>query len=122
MDIQDCRAEIDKIDGQLQKLFEKRMQMAAEISRLKSKKAISTVNAEREREILLRIDDSASPDLRLYSRVLYTTLFDLSRSYQNRLRHPDGAVSEILSKAIRRAGLPERGQIACHNPYRIPAS
>ena len=113
MDIQGCRAEIDNIDGQLQKLFEKRMQMAAEISRLKSARSISTVNAEREREILLRVDDSSTPDLRLYNRVLFTTLFDLSRSYQNRLRHPSGPVSDVLAKATRREGLPERGQIAC---------
>ena len=65
MDIQGCRNEIDRIDGELQQLFEKRMQMAAEISRLKSQRAISTVNAEREREILLRVDGNATPDLRL---------------------------------------------------------
>ena len=113
MDIKDCRNEIDRIDGELQQLFEQRMRMAAEISRLKSQKAISTVNAEREREILLRVDGRSAPDLRLYSRVLFTTLFDLSRSYQNRLRHPAGAVSDVIAKARRRAGLPDRGQIAC---------
>ena len=113
MDIQGCRNEIDRIDGELQLLFEKRMQMAAEISRLKSQRSISTVNAEREREILLRVDGNATPDLRLYSRVLFTTLFDLSRSYQNRLRHPNGAVSDVIAKARRSAGLPDRGQIAC---------
>ena len=113
MDIQGCRNEIDRIDGELQQLFEKRMQMAAEISRLKSQRSISTVNAEREREILLRVDGNATPDLRLYSRVLFTTLFDLSRSYQNRLRHPAGAVSDVIAKARRSAGLPDRGQIAC---------
>ena len=113
MDIKDCRNEIDRIDGDLQQLFEQRMRMAAEISRLKSQKAISTVNAEREREILLRVDDQSAPDLRLYSRVLFTTLFDLSRSYQNRLRHPAGAVSDVIAKARRREGLPDRGQIAC---------
>ena len=113
MDIKDCRDEIDRIDVELQQLFEKRMQMAAEISRLKSQKSLSTVNAEREREILLRVDDRSTPDLHLYSRVLYTTLFDLSRSYQNRLRHPNGAVSEVVAKAVRNQGLPDRGQIAC---------
>ena len=113
MNIEDCRANIDNIDSQLQQLFEKRMQAAAEISRLKSERSLSTVNAEREREILLRVDGNASPDLRLYSRVLFTTLFDLSRSYQNRLRHPSGPVSDVLGQATRRDSCPERGQIAC---------
>ena len=113
MDIKDCRNEIDRIDVELQQLFEKRMQVAAEISRLKSKNSLSTVNAEREREILLHVDDRATPDLRLYGRVLFTTLFDLSRSYQNRLRHPRGAVSDVIAKAVRNQGLPDRGQIAC---------
>ena len=113
MDIKDCRNEIDRIDVELQQLFEKRMQVAAEISRLKSKNSLSTVNAEREREILLHVDDRATPDLRLYGRVLFTTLFDLSRSYQNRLRHPQGAVSDVIAKAVRNQGLPDRGQIAC---------
>ena len=113
MDIKDCRNEIDRIDVELQQLFEKRMQVAAEISRLKSKNSLSTVNAEREREILLHVDDRAAADLRLYGRVLFTTLFDLSRSYQNRLRHPKGAVSDVIAKAVRNQGLPDRGQIAC---------
>ena len=113
MDIKDCRNEIDRIDVELQQLFEKRMQVAAEISRLKSKNSLSTVNAEREREILLHVDDRATPDLRLYGRVLFTTLFDLSRSYQNRLRHPNGVVSDVIAKAVRNQGLPDRGQIAC---------
>ena len=113
MEIKDCRNEIDRIDVELQGLFEKRMLVAAEIARLKNRNSISTVNAEREREILLHVDDRANPDLRLYNRVLFTTLFDLSRSYQNRLRHPEGAVSEVVAKARRSSGLPDRGQIAC---------
>ncbi len=113
MDINNCRAEIDRIDDGLQQLFEKRMRMAGEIARRKSERQIATVDAEREREILLRIDDRAAPDMRIYSRMLFTTLFDLSRSYQNRLRHPSGALAEVLSKARRPDVFPDRGQIAC---------
>ena len=113
MDIQDCRNHIDRIDEQLQQLFEERMNVAAEISRLKSKNAISTINAEREREILLKVDDRSPRDLHVYNRVLFTTLFDLSRSYQNRLRYEHGLLNDVIAKAIRRNALPERGQIAC---------
>lgn len=113
MDIQECRNHIDSIDEQLQKLFQERMNVAAEISRLKSKQAISTVNAEREREILLKVDDRSPRDLHVYNRVLFTTLFDLSRSYQNRLRYEHGLLNGLIGGAIRRNSLPERGQIAC---------
>ena len=113
MDIQDCRNRIDHIDEQLQELFQERMNVAAEISRLKSKNAISTINAEREREILLKVDDRSPRDLHVYNRVLFTTLFDLSRSYQNRLRYEHGLLNDTIANAIRRNSLPERGQIAC---------
>ena len=113
MDIQDCRNHIDRIDEQLQQLFQERMNVAAEISRLKSKNAISTINAEREREILLKVDDRSPRDLHVYNRVLFTTLFDLSRSYQNRLRYEHGLLNDTIANAIRRNSLPERGQIAC---------
>ena len=113
MDIQDCRNHIDRIDEQLQELFQERMNVAAEISRLKSKNAISTINAEREREILLKVDDRSPRDLHVYNRVLFTTLFDLSRSYQNRLRYEHGLLNDTIAHAIRRNALPERGQIAC---------
>ena len=113
MDIQDCRNHIDRIDEQLQQLFQERMNVAAEISRLKSKNAISTINAEREREILLKVDDRSPRDLHVYNRVLFTTLFDLSRSYQNRLRYEHGLLNDTIAHAIRRNSLPERGQIAC---------
>ena len=113
MDIQDCRNHIDRIDEQLQELFQERMNVAAEISRLKSKNAISTINAEREREILLKVDDRSPRDLHVYNRVLFTTLFDLSRSYQNRLRYEHGLLNDTIANAIRRNSLPERGQIAC---------
>ena len=86
MDIQDCRKQIDRIDEQLQQLFQERMNVAAEISRLKSKNAISTINAEREREILLKVDDRSPRDLHVYNRVLFTTLFDLRRFWYERLR------------------------------------
>ena len=107
--------DIDEIDGRMLTLFLERMKVSGDIGRYKAENNMSAVNKLREREILARVSKDSGEDMERYSRVLFNTLFELSRSYQTSI-----AMGETeLSGEIRRALLntdkmfPEKGVVAC---------
>ena len=115
MDIQELRGNIDRIDRQLIELFSQRMETSSMIAAYKKENRLPVYDPAREREILARVSAMAGPELEDYTRVLFQTLFDLSRSYQ---RSQSPAYNE-LTEAIERAKettpplFPQRALVAC---------
>lgn len=85
MNIEEARKEIDKIDGELLKLFEKRMSLSAEIAEEKKEKNLPVFNPKREEEIIKKIGEKSSPEFRKYTEDLYGKIFELSKDYQKEL-------------------------------------
>ena len=84
MDLQDYRKEIDSIDDELVRLFVKRMDVAAKIADYKKENNLPILHPGREREKLQDVAQKAGPEMGNYTRVLYSMLFELSRSYQSK--------------------------------------
>ncbi len=84
MDLQELRSQIDQIDDQLVKLFAQRMEVSAAIGDWKKENNLPVFVPAREREKLLDVAQKAGPDMANYTRVLYSMLFELSRSYQSK--------------------------------------
>ena len=84
MDLQDLRKEIDAIDDELVRLFGKRMDVAARIADYKKEQGMPILVPAREREKLMDVAAKAGPEMANYTRVLYSMLFELSRSYQSK--------------------------------------
>ena len=84
MDIQELRGQIDRIDDQLVDLFAQRMDVAAQIADYKKLNNLPIYVPSREREKLLDVAKKAGPDMDNYTRVLYSMIFELSRSYQSK--------------------------------------
>ena len=82
MELKELRSRLDTVDEKLTGLFVERMGIAKEIAKEKEKKGLTVLNRGREREVLSRVSDIAGEELAPYTRTLYSTLFDLSRSYQ----------------------------------------
>lgn len=82
MDIKDLRKNIDEIDTKLVELFQKRMETAKDIAEYKKINSLPVLDAMREREKLASVSDMANDDMKDYVRVLYSLMFELSRSYQ----------------------------------------
>jgi len=82
MDLNDYRAQIDKIDNDLLQLFKERMDVCRHIALYKKEHGLPVLNAERERELLITIENKSEEFLRPYTLKLYTTLLELSRDYQ----------------------------------------
>ena len=83
MELNEIRAKIDVIDDEIVKLFADRMDLALNVAKYKKQKGIPVLNRSREREIISRVTEQVPEKLQGYTKVLFSTLFDLSRSYQN---------------------------------------
>ena len=84
MELKDLRTEIDKIDDELVRLFGARMEIAAKIADYKKENKLPILVPSREREKLQDVAKKAEPEMANYTRVLYSMLFELSRSYQSK--------------------------------------
>ncbi len=84
MDIEYLRSQIDEIDDQLVTLFVQRMEVAAKIADVKKQQGLPIFVPAREQEKLADVAQKAGADMADYTRSLYATVFELSRSYQNK--------------------------------------
>ncbi|MCL2095812.1 MAG: chorismate mutase [Oscillospiraceae bacterium] len=83
MDLNKLREEIDKIDNDLVKLFERRMDICVEVARYKQKNNIPVFDPERERLKTEDLSGKIAENRSDYIRELYSLIFKLSRDEQN---------------------------------------
>ena len=115
MDMEKLRNEIDEIDDSLVKLFEKRMQSTARLAKHKKEHSVPVSDRTREGEIIYRMSGKVAPELAGYTKSLYNTLFDLSKSYQNSLISPESKLASEIKKSLEGSEklFPERAVVAC---------
>ena len=100
MELSDYRAQIDRIDTELLRLFAERMQTAAGIAAYKKAHSLPVLDAGREREKLAQIVKAAPEDLQEEAVSLYRLLFSLSRSYQRDLLDEKTTLPALLKTAL----------------------
>ena len=115
MDLQELRVKIDDIDRELTRLFEARMDVASEIAAWKRENNMPVLDAARERDKLADIAASVRPDLQTYVQMLYSTMFELSRSYQSEQLREKSSLREEVEAAIENTPrlFPTNAMIAC---------
>ena len=89
MDINELRQQIDSVDTRLAELFEQRMKTATAIAKYKKENGLSVFDSEREREVLCRAVQATAPEIQPYTQALYQKIFELSRTYQEKLISPE---------------------------------
>ncbi len=100
MDLSELRMQIDSIDDQLVKLFCQRMDIAAQIAGYKKENNLPIYVPSREREKLVDVAQKSGPEMDNYTRVLYSMLFELSRSYQSKRTATSSALHDRIAQAI----------------------
>lgn len=115
MDISQLRGQIDQIDDQLVKLFVDRMDLSAQIADYKKQNNLPIHVPAREREKLLDVAQKAGPEMNDYARVLYSMIFELSRSYQGKCNHASSQLHETIVDAIENTPnlFPQAAMVAC---------
>ena len=115
MDLPEIRQQIDGIDQELVRLFCQRMNLSAQVADYKKANNLPIFVPARERAILQKVAEMAGPEMENYARVLYSMLFELSRSYQSKRNGEMSELYKSISKAIEETPklFPQAPTVAC---------
>ena len=115
MDLQNLREQIDSVDEQLVKLFVERMTLSSQIANFKKEHNLPIYVPTREREKLQEVAKLAGTDMENYTRVLYSMIFELSRSYQSKLNNESTPLHEQIVHSIENTPnlFPQAPMVAC---------
>ncbi|MBQ9985626.1 MAG: chorismate mutase [Oscillospiraceae bacterium] len=113
--MKELRGNIDRIDEQLVALIRERMETAAKIGEYKRENKLPVYDPSRERELFDRVASLAGDEFGSYTRVLYSTMTDVSRSYQRKLLGRKSDLAEKMQAAIDATDklFPTGGVVAC---------
>ena len=115
MNLSYIREQIDEIDDELVELFTRRMDLAAQVADYKKEHQLPIYVPAREREILQKVAKKAGPDMENYTRVLYSMLFELSRSYQSKRTMGYTTLYQQITESIENTPklFPQAPMVAC---------
>ena len=110
------RDEINAIDDQMVKLFQQRMSVAGKIAEYKKERNMPVLDVKREREKLADIREKSEKEFESYTSTLYSLLFELSRSYQEKLLDTENDLFKSIEDAIAASTnkeFPKNSVVAC---------
>lgn len=115
MDLTELRQEIDRIDEKLVALFAERMQAAARVAAYKKEHNLPVMDAGRERQKRVEVASLVDSELQTAVDALYSLIFELSRTHQEKQYQHCEALKKRISSAIVETPplFPERAIVAC---------
>lgn len=115
MELKDLRQQIDAIDNDLVSLFVQRMALSAQVADYKNEHHLPIHVPSREREILQEAAAKAGEDMANYTRVLYSLIFELSRSYQSKRNAKATPLYHTITESIENTPklFPQAPMVAC---------
>ena len=99
-DISSIRENITRIDDQIVDLFIQRMEQAAAVAAYKKANNKPILDAAQERRKLIAIREQLPEEFKDYGALLYSTIFEISRAYQNKLNGTGSELAEEIRYAI----------------------
>jgi len=90
MELAELRMQIDAIDGELIRLFERRMEVAAEIAKYKQRNGLPVLDPEREKQKLVDLTGKVKNGHEDYISALFSLLFEISRAEQQAIMKSGG--------------------------------
>ena len=115
MNLSEIRERINGLDDQLSTLLTERMRLALDVARYKKENNLPVLDRSREREILGEITERGGEEFEEYLKVLFSVLFDMSKSYQIRHLTGDGELAKKLEEARKNTPelFPKKAVVAC---------
>ena len=113
--LQKAREEIDSIDSSLVKLFTRRMELAAEVAKAKRESGAAVFDPARERAILSRVCDEAGGEYENSVRLLFSTLFSISRARQRGIINGESPLVKRIREVLAATppDFPSKALVAC---------
>ncbi len=115
MDLSELRGRIDSIDADLVRLFTERMTISGEIAAYKKAHNLPALDVQRERQKLADVREAAGETFAQPASVLYGTIFDLSRAYQDSLLLGRSPLASRIETALETTPklFPQTALVAC---------
>ena len=115
MDLKEIRNKIDGIDTELVRLFKERMEVVSDVAAYKRANNLPVLNAQRERDIIARVTQGLDDEMAAYMKTWFTTMFEVSRSYQNHTNNPATKTAKLIENALLPADVlfPKSAVVAC---------
>jgi len=109
------RAQIDRIDDEMIKLFAERMEVAKKIGQYKKENDLPILDRSREREKLRDLAGKTPDEFKRYTKLLYSQIFEYSRSVQRSLSEEESSITARIKAAIDHTEklLPAGASVAC---------
>lgn len=113
--LEGIRTEIDAVDKQISELLNKRMGYVSDVAQIKAKENIRVRDLERERTILSRLKESVDEDKLSRVQMMFSTIFDASRSYQASKLSEEGVLGRRIKEALTytNPSFPKQETVAC---------
>ena len=99
MELQEYRALIDDVDDKLLELFKERMDISYNIAKYKKERDLPVLDSTREKAKLVDIGNKAGDDFRSYAQMLFSMLFELSRTHQGSIVNAESELSKSIADA-----------------------
>lgn len=113
--LEELRNEIDAVDEEITRLFIRRMAASSAVAAAKRETKTPVYDPRREREILARVANATGPDLENEARLLFSTLFSISRGRQRSELATKSGFALSLEKALAESpgAFPSSASVAC---------
>ena len=113
-DIGSIRAEIDGIDRELARLFQRRLEIVGQVAASKLERGAPVSDPARERDILSRVTAAVGPEYENGARLFFSTLFGISKARQRTMLAGESPlVDRIRAAASKGVRFPNRAVVAC---------
>ena len=115
MELTELRERIDRIDADLVRLFTERMALSGQVAEYKKEHNLPALDASRERQKLAAVRAAAGEQFAQPASVLYGTILDLSRAYQDGLLLGPSELAGKIEKALETTPklFPQSALVAC---------
>lgn len=115
MELNEIRKRIDRVDDDIKKLFEERMELAREVALQKQSAGARVEDKVRQNEIVCRLAADLPDSMKLYIKQFYGVMFDISKAYQASIMQFDSPFKDEIEDAISKGVLPfpKQASVAC---------
>ncbi len=103
MELSEIRVEIDKLDQEIQQLFERRMMLCRDVAAYKKAHNMQIFQADREKAILDRVEQNAANDLGPASRTFFANMMSISSQLQQKMLIETEAAPKIARPEMKKA-------------------
>jgi len=115
LNLDKIREDIDNIDTQLIELFRERMQKSIQVAEYKQAHGLPVFNSTREKEVLHKVTEQMGEPFDGYARLLFNTIFDVSKSAQNNYLSRKSNLAERIAESLNNTPVlfPKKAVVAC---------